>query len=71
MGVDGRIDLRTLSPELAITRARPLCEELLLERGENLPVGVQCIDVTVGDATQQVRCNVVQVFLEEDRKSVV
>lgn len=54
MGNDGRLDLTGSYAELAVARAQPGCEELLLEHVNYLPADMQRIDVIVGNAIRKI-----------------
>ena len=62
MREDGRLDLCCIHAELAIARTLPGCEEFGFQGREDLPVVVECLDIAIGDTTQQMRSDIVQIF---------
>ena len=59
---DGRLLLRRLDPRLAVAPPAVAGKQRLAQRGEDVPVGIERVEVAVGYAALQMRLEVLEVF---------
>ena len=62
MGEDGRFYLLGLHERIAVTGSTVAFKQGVAECGKDRPIGVECVDIGVGDAAVEVCVKVVEVF---------
>ena len=62
MPENGVLHLRRLNASLAVARPSIADKQRLTQRGEDIPIGSELVEIAVGNAAVQMRVEIVQVF---------